>query len=127
MGPEFPWSRSHRSETEMATERIFESWMDSWTGPEEAPQGAGEMGSSPSTPLGRRDCSTPIPTDQGLPPVPADPNDYRFSARYPDRLRLQQVEIVRVSLAPNQPINRVLDIGRKKSQAPFPIRLLVPG
>ena len=41
------------------------------------------MGSSPSTRVVRREYSTPIPGDQGLPQMPADPTDFQFSAATP--------------------------------------------
>src|SRR2546429_23834 len=58
------------------------------------------MGPSPSARLNRRDYSTPIPGDQGLPHVPPDPaKAYQFTATHTDRLRRHRVEAVRVRLA----------------------------
>ncbi|MFL5341530.1 MAG: hypothetical protein ACJ8F7_15400 [Gemmataceae bacterium] len=50
-----------------------------------------------------------------------------MTATHPDRIWPNQVEAVRVSLAPVHPVERVLDITRRRPRAPYPIRLLVPG
>src|SRR5260370_40439946 len=83
------------------------------------------MGPPPSVRLTRPEYSTPIPRQQTV----ASPGAlaFQFSVSHPDRVRLGHVEIVQVSVAPLQPADRLLEVGRKKPVPPCPIRLLVPG
>src|SRR6266404_7570568 len=83
------------------------------------------MGPPPSIRLTRPEYSTPIPRQQSVAPPGAAA--FQFSVSHPDRVRLGHVEIVKVCVAPIQPAERVLDVGRKQPIPPCPIRLLVPG
>jgi len=84
------------------------------------------MGSNSSVRLLRREHSTPIP-DDGSSPTTTDLHDFRFTVHYPSRLRPNRVDSVTVTLEPVRPLDRVLDIKRKKTENALPLRLLVPG
>src|SRR5262249_35243413 len=88
--------------------------------------GEAGMGSNSSVRLLRREHSTPIP-DDGSPATTNDSHDFRFTIHYPSRLRPNRVGSITVSLEPVRPLDRVLDIKRKKSENALPLRLLVPG
>jgi hypothetical protein len=84
------------------------------------------MGSDSAVRLARRGHTTPIP-NEGATSTPPEPSEFRFRVNHPSRLRPHRVEAIEVSLAPLRPINRALDLRRKKTGASMPLRLLVPG
>ena len=82
---------------------------------------------TPSPRPNRRDTNTPIPSDPSFGNIPVDPVKYQLTVRYPGRLRPHRVETVTVSVAPLQAIDPALDVGRKRSMDPIPVRLVIPG
>src|SRR5258708_38988941 len=75
----------------------------------------------------RRDTSTPLPSDPSFGTIPMDPVKYQLTVRFPGRLRAHHVETITVSLAPLQPVDPALDVNRKKTAEPIPVRLVIPG
>lgn len=81
----------------------------------------------PTTRPTRRDTNTPIPSDPSFGNIPVDSVKYQLTVRYPVRLRFRRVESIAVSIAPLQPIDPALDVGKKRSMESIPVRLVVPG
>src|SRR5262245_44532801 len=81
----------------------------------------------PTTRPIRRDTNTPIPSEPNIASIPVDAVKYQVTVRFPGRLRPHRVETVTVSVAPLQGVDPVLDVGRKPTMEPIPVRLVIPG
>src|SRR5206468_5926248 len=62
-----------------------------------------------------------------MPQTAEGPHEFRLGVEYPPGLSLGSVETVRVELAPVDPVDQLLDLGRPLLPAPLPVRLVVPG
>jgi hypothetical protein len=70
---------------------------------------------------------TPLPRDSKLVKLPEGPHDFHIGVEFPIRMNVGAVDSIRVELAPVQPIDPALDLGRTKLSEPLPVRLIVPG
>jgi len=75
----------------------------------------------------RRTPATPLPSDPSFGAIPTDAVQYQLKVYYPGRMHPNRVETIKVALSPLQPVNRALDLGRKKPSCEIPVRLVIPG
>jgi hypothetical protein len=83
------------------------------------------MGPPPSVRLAQREYKTPLPAE--APAAAPASAAFRFRVVHASRVRIGSVETVHVSLEPLHPLERMLDIGPRKSAPPCLVRVLVPG
>jgi len=70
---------------------------------------------------------TPLPRDSQLVKFPREQREFQLAVDFPKRMNVGEVHSINVKLAPLQPADPALEIGRAKSAESLPIRLIVPG
>ncbi len=72
-------------------------------------------------------CATPLPRDSQLVKLPREARDFQLVVDFPLRMNVGDVHSLNVRLAPLQPADANLDLGKQNVGEPLPVRLIVPG